>query len=420
MARFRHIVRNRDFSLLWFSQIISQFGDRLDQMALLALVYRVAPGSTIQLAKLMAFTIIPVFVIGPMAGVYVDRWDRRRTMVVSDILRSLLVFSIAFYFITWKALWPVYVVVFLVFCVSRFYVPAKMAIIPAIVKTDDLLLANSLVNTTGMVAAMMGFGVGGILVAVVGARGGFIIDAVSFLVAGVMIFFVSAKARQASKKEQILEIGRGIMAVVRKSVFQELREAVVFVRNQPQLRSCFGTLFFLWSALGAVYVVGIVFIQQVFGSATREIGLLVVGLGLGLFLGSLTYGRLGHSKYSFKTIFACVFGGGMVLSVFITAVAKYPNLLLAMVLAFILGLAVSPVMVISQTLVHQLTDSSMHGRLFSSLEIIVHFAFLLSMLVAAPLADRLGPVTVLAGVSLLLMAIGAAGFFLKYDQARGA
>jgi len=80
MARFRHIVRNRNFSLLWFSQIVSQFGDRLNQMALLALIYRFAPGSTIQIAKLMAFTIIPVFLIGPMAGVYVDRWDRRRTM----------------------------------------------------------------------------------------------------------------------------------------------------------------------------------------------------------------------------------------------------------------------------------------------------------------------------------------------------
>ncbi len=418
MARFRHIVRNRDFSLLWISQIISQFGDRLNQMALLALIYRFAPGSTTQIAKLMAFTIIPVFVIGPMAGVYVDRWDRRRIMVVSDFLRGLLVLSIAFYFINRDALWPVYVVVFLVFCVSRFYVPAKMAIIPDMVETDDLLLANSLVNTTGMVAAMMGFGVGGILVSVVGARGGFIIDASTFLVAGLMIFFVSAKVRRVPRREEIIGVGKEIMAVVRKSVLQEIKEAVVFLRHQPQLRSCFGVLFFLWAALGAVYVVAIVFVQQTFGSATREIGLLVVGLGLGLFLGSLAYGRLGHQKHSFKTIFVCVFGTGVVLFGFVSAVAKYPNLMLAIALAFILGLAVSPVMVISQTLVHQLTDSSMRGRLFSSLEISDHFAFLLSMFIAAPLADRVGPVTVLMLVSFLLMAMGSIGFFLKYDQAR--
>ncbi len=419
MARFRHIVRNRDFSLLWLSQIISQFGDRLNQMALLALIYRFAPGSTTQIAKLMAFTIMPVFLIGPMAGVYVDRWDRRRTMVVSDFLRCLLVVSIAFYFIKWDVLWPVYAVVFLVFCVSRFYVPAKMAIIPDIVKTDDLLLANSLVNTTGMVAAMMGFGLGGILVSLVGARGGFFIDASTFFVAGLMIFFVSAKVRQAPKKEEIIEVGREIMAAVRKSVLQEIKEAVVFLRNQPQLRSCFGILFLLWAALGAVYVVAIVFIQQVFGSATREIGLLVVGLGLGLFLGALAYGRLGHQKHSFKTIFVCISMVGVVLFGFVSAVEKYPNLMLAIALASILGLAISPITVISQTLVHQLTDSSMRGRLFSSLEIIVHFGFLLSMFIAAPLADRVGAETILMLVSFLLMAMGAIGFFLKYDQTRG-
>ncbi|MFA5315425.1 MAG: MFS transporter, partial [Candidatus Omnitrophota bacterium] len=171
MARFRNILRNRNFSLLWLAQIISQFGDRLDQMALIALVYRYAPGSTTQMAKIMAFTIAPVFLIGPLAGVYVDRWDRRRTMVVCDILRGILILLIPFWLMRLPSLWPVYIVVFVVFSIARFYVPAKMSIIPDLVKADDLLLANSLVNTTGMVAAMLGFGLGGILVGMVGAQG---------------------------------------------------------------------------------------------------------------------------------------------------------------------------------------------------------------------------------------------------------
>jgi len=419
MARFRYIIRNRNFSLLWFSQIISQFGDRLNQMALIALVYHFAPGSTTQIAKLMSFAIVPVFLIGPMAGVYVDRWDRRRTMVISDFLRAALVFSIAFYFINWHKLLPVYAAVCLVFCVSRFYVPAKMAIIPDIVKADDLLLANSLVNTTGMVAAMMGFGVGGILVAQVGAKGGFIIDACTFLVAGVMIFFVSPRLARTAPKEELLEVGKEIMDVVRKSVFQEIKDAVVFLGKQRQLRSCFSVLFFLWAALGAVYVVAIVFVQKAFGSATREIGLLVVGLGFGLFLGSLAYGRIGHRMNNFKTIFACVFGGGVVLFAFVSAVTRYPNLILAIGLTFILGLVISPVMVISQTMIQELSESSMRGRLFSSLEVIVHLAFLLSMLIAAPLADRIGSETILMGVSFLLVAMGSIGFYLRHDQARG-
>ncbi len=416
MARYRHIIRNRNFSLLWVGQIISQFGDRLDQMALIALVYRFAPGSTTQIAKLMAFTIIPVFLIGPIAGVYVDRWDRRRTMVVCDFLRAILVLIIPLYLMKLNSLLPIYCVVFLVFSIGRFFVPAKMSIIPDLVKSGDLLLANSLVNTTGMVAAMFGFGLGGILVGIVGAEGGFYMDALSFLISGAMIFFLSTKIMRDVKREHLIKVGKEIAEVIRKSAIDEMKEAVVFLKNQRQLRSCFGILFLLWAALGSVYVVSIVFVQSAFASATKELGLLVVGLGLGLLLGSLTYGRFGQRFSGFKTIFACILICGVVLSAFVLAVLNVPNLLLALALAFILGLVVSPVMVISNTLVQELTDNTMRGKVFSSLEIVVHMAFLLAMMISAPLADSIGPVKILLSVGFLLIVIGILGIFSSYGK----
>ena len=91
MSHFREMLKNRNFFLLWIGQIISQFGERLNQMALIALVFKRAPGSTFELAKLMAITIIPVFLIGPIAGIYVDRWNRRRTMFICDLIRSALI-----------------------------------------------------------------------------------------------------------------------------------------------------------------------------------------------------------------------------------------------------------------------------------------------------------------------------------------
>ncbi|MBI5873543.1 MAG: MFS transporter [Candidatus Omnitrophica bacterium] len=435
MGRFRNVLGNRNFSLLWIGQIISQFGDRLDQMALIALIYRFAPGSTTQMAKVMSFTIIPVFLIGPIAGVYVDRWDRRRTMVVCDILRAILILSIPLYFMKLGSMLPIYIIVFLAFSIARFYVPAKMSIIPDLVKTDDLLLANSLVNTTGMVAAMFGLGLGGILVGIVGAEGGFMIDGVSFLISGIMIFFLSTRALRELKKERpplelcravrqsfgdgrLIDVGKGIADVIRKSAFDEMKDAVAFLKNQKQIRSCLGVLFLLWASLGAIYVVSIIFVQQAFSSVTKDIGLLVVGLGLGLFVGSLGYGRLGHKRDGFRTIFSCILACGVVLSIFVLAVLKAPNLLIALALAFILGLVVSPVMVISNTLVQELTDSTMRGKVFSSLEIVVHFAFLVAMLVSAPLADRIGAVKILLSVSSLLVLIGLAGLIGQYGKVR--
>ena len=81
MAKLRDLLKDKNFSLLWFSQIISNFGDRLNQMALIGLIYARVPGSTMELAKLLSFTIIPVFLVGPIAGIYVDRWNKKYTMI---------------------------------------------------------------------------------------------------------------------------------------------------------------------------------------------------------------------------------------------------------------------------------------------------------------------------------------------------
>ncbi|RKY38040.1 MAG: MFS transporter, partial [Candidatus Omnitrophota bacterium] len=84
-----HLLKKRNFFLLWISQIISQFGDRLTQMALIGLVYEIMPASSFSLAKVMSIPLIAVFLISPVAGVYIDRWDKQKTMYISDFLRGI-------------------------------------------------------------------------------------------------------------------------------------------------------------------------------------------------------------------------------------------------------------------------------------------------------------------------------------------
>jgi len=183
-------VKNRNFLRLWLAQLISQFGDRVHQMALVGLIAERSGVSTANLTKLMAFTILPVFVIQPFAGVLIDRWDRKTTLFVCDIARGLLVLSIPIVFMRWEAILPIYIIVFLAFSFSRFYVPAKMSIIPDIVEEDQLITANSLVTTTGMIASVLGLGLGGLMIEKLGARNGFIIDAITFFLSGAIIFTI--------------------------------------------------------------------------------------------------------------------------------------------------------------------------------------------------------------------------------------
>jgi len=403
MSHFRGVLKNRNFFLLWLGQIISQLGDRLDQMALIAFVYIRAPGSTMEIAKILSFTIIPVFLIGPIAGVYVDRWDRRRTMYACDFLRSALVLSIPLFLFYSKSLIPIYLVIFIVFSIGRFFVPAKLSIIPDLVEKKDLLIANSLVNTTGMIAAILGFGISGVLVEWLGPKSGFYLDSLSFLFSGALIFFIIKKS---SACMNLKKVSKEIVEVIRKSVFQEIREGTLYFIHKKDIRFTAGIIFILWSALGAVYVVLIVFVQKTLHSATKDLGLLIMFLGTGLFLGSLVYGKFGQRISHYKIIFASLFLSGIMLIVFALSLHSYPIFTTAAVLSLSLGLVISPIMIASNTIIHKVSDNAMMGKIFSSLEIVMHLGFLLFMFISSLLAERFSNLLILIIVGCVFSFLG--------------
>jgi len=410
MSRFRKILKNRNFFLLWLGQIISQLGDRLGQMALIGFVYLRAPGSAIQIAKILSFTIIPVFIIGPLAGVYVDRWDRKRTMYVCDFIRSALVLTIPLFLFYIKSLIPVYLVIFIVFSIGRFFVPAKLSIVPDLVDKKDLLIANSLVNTTGMIAAILGFGISGVVVEWLGARSGFFLDAFSFLVSGILIFSI---AKDFKSLVNFKEVGEEIVSVIRKSVFQEIKEGARYFMRNKDIRFTAGIIFALWSALGAVYVVVIVFVQKSLHSATKDLGLLVMFLGIGLFLGSLVYGRFGQRFSHYKTIFSSLALSGIMLIIFALGINYYPRFAVAAALALMLGLAIAPIMIASNTIIHTASDNEMMGKIFSSMEIVMHLGFLLFMFISSVLAERFSQLNILIVVGGVFSILGVINLCLN-------
>ncbi|HNW39065.1 MAG TPA: MFS transporter [Candidatus Omnitrophota bacterium] len=405
MAKFREVLKNRNFFLLWGGQIVSQLGDRLGQMALIGFVYLRAPGSTLQIAKILSFTIIPVFLIGPVAGVYVDRWDRRRTMYACDFLRSLLSFSIPLFLFYTKNLAPIYLIIFISFSIGRFFVPAKLSIIPDLVDKKDLLIANSLINTSGMIAAVLGFGISGVLVEKLGAKSGFYLDSLSFLISGTFIFLIS-KRFVAAMNFKFKEVSKEIVEVIRKSVVQEIKEGILYFIRKKDIRFTAGIIFALWSALGAVYVVVIVFVQKTLHSATKDLGLLVMFLGIGLFLGSLIYGKFGQRISHYKIIFACLIASGIMLVIFALGIFYFPNFIIAAFLALCLGLIIAPIMIASNTIIHKVSDNEMMGKIFSSLEIVMHLGFLLFMFISSLLAEKFSHVSILVCVGCLLSILG--------------
>jgi len=380
-------------------------------MALIGFAYsKKSYGSPSEIFKILLFTIIPVFLIGPLAGAYVDRWDRRRTMYVSDFLRMALVCIIPVFLFHIKNLALAYFLIFVVFCIARFFLPAKLSIVPDLVKSNDLLIANSLVNITGMIAFIVGSGISGVLVEWVGAEKGFYLDALSFLVSAVLIFFISKKT---APPINLMKIGGDIVEVIKKSVICEIKEGAMYFINQRDIRLTAAILFVVSSALGVVSIVSIVFVQNTLHSATKDLGLLIMFLGSGLFSGSLVYGRFGQKLSQYQIIFASFILSGIMLIIFALGIHRYPYFTPAALLSFFLGFIASPILIASNTIIHKTSDDEMRGKIFSSMEIVMHLGFILFMYISSILAERFSHVLMLVIIGCVFCALGTISLFYQ-------
>ena len=410
MTRFRDVLKDRNFFCLWSGQLISNFGDRLSQMALVALIYQREPGSAIALAKLISFTIIPVFLIGPVAGAWVDRLDKRNVMIISDLARGCMVLAIPF-FVMANQILLVYFVVFLMFSISRFFIPSKMAIIPDIVAREKLLVANTLSDTTHMLGNVMGLVVAGIIVNIkyIGAIGGFYIDGATFFISAALIGMMLRRQFVSRVREDLKATTKAFGSSIRRSIFEEMREGVGYLRRYSNMRFIVNVFFFLMAGLGAISCVIIVFIQESFGTATLDLGLIGMFLVAGLFMGTLLYGRLCQKADKKNAIYLSFAACGLSVMLFTVFVKHYPNIAVSGFFSALIGMSASPIMIAVNTMTHETMPEDARGRAFSSLEVVTHLAFLVFMFLTAYAAKNIERFYILIAVGALFAVCGLLG-----------
>ena len=419
MIRFRDVLKDKNFLFLWLGQVISNFGDRLTQMALVALVYQRSPGSAMALAKLISFTVIPVFLIGPIAGVWVDRLNRRNVMIISDLLRGGLILTIPL-FIAANQTILVYLVVFLAFSISRFFIPSKMALIPDLVSKDKLLVANTLSDTTHMIGNVVGLVAAGILVNIrtIGAIGGFYIDAATFFISALLIGMIIPREFVRTVKGN-LELTRAALGKsFRRSILAEIREGLIYLTRYNETRFIVYVFFLLMAGIGAVSCVIVVFIQDSFRTATRDLGLLGMFLVGGLFFGALLYGRFGQKADKRRVIHSSFVASGLFIMIFTFCVRGYPNLFIAGLVAAALGASISPITASMNTLTHEMIPEGARGRIFSSLETVMHLGFLIFMFAAAYLTKYVDRFWILIVTGAIFSICGIGGIISGGERPR--
>jgi len=296
-----------------------------------------------------------------------------------------------------------YALIFMVFCIARFFLPAKLAIVPDLVSREQLLIANSLINITGMIAFILGSGLSGVLVQKVGPENSFYIDGLSFLISGTLIYLI---VKKASGHVNLRKVSEDIVEVFRKSAIQEIKDGLLYFVRKRDIWVTAGILFVVASALGVVSVVSIVFVQNTLHSATKDLGLLIMFLGAGLFAGSLVYGKFGAHISHYKMIFSSLILSGLMLICFALGIHYYPYFAPAASLAFMLGFIASPILIASNTIIHKSSDNEMRGKIFSSLEVVMHLGFLLFMYISSILAERFSHTLILVIIGCVFGIVG--------------
>lgn len=427
------VLRKPRFAFLVAGQTISQFGDKLHHMALIALVGAGAATNTggLELAKLSVVFTAPVILFGPLAGAVVDRLNKRATMITCDGLRALLVATIPWLFVTTGHLWPVYIVAFLVFLLGVFFNAAKMALIPELVPRGELLPANAALTFIGRFATVGGIVGGGVIIgmAMWGRVGwsdyaaGFYLDAASYFISVVTLLAITV-----SRREQVhVAAGQPFVPLPLKRTPRSLVRDVVrtlgAVRRDPTMRFVFGSLIALSLFASTVYVAMTYSVQTVMGRGTRGVGYLGGILGAGMIVGSLLVGTLGSRWDKRHTILI----GNAIIGFLMLVGGVFFSFAVFAPVAFIGGMMLAPVMVSQDTMLHEDAPPQARALIFSTKDLILGGAFMLSALTVGGTIYLLGRLGVdapyrlaLAVVGLVILATSVAGqFTLVAERRRG-
>jgi len=389
------VLKNRNFLALWISQVVSQFGDRLAQMGLVGIYLSQTQGVSIAksvplIRNLFFFSTLPILIFSPVAGVYVDRWSRRDTLMVTDFLRAGLILLIPLLGFYTKNISYIYIVIFLVFTATCFFNPAKLAFIPNLVSSEQLLAANSLSNITRMLAMIGGVIAGGFIVARLGIRASFLLDSVSFFISGCLIGFIKIKDNPVASEGSF---------TLFKKIGDDLAKGLHFILENKRILLVTTSLFVLMGAGGIAYVLVTVLITKGLGLGTEGLGIAAASLGGGMILGSLLYGQFG-AKLEKNWV---ILGGTLVTGLFALLLGGGKTITHIAIGVFLVGFVASIIMIASHTLCQETAPDRLRGRVFASLEVIINLSFLVFVWFAGIIGSHYPLSSVFYGIGISLL-----------------
>lgn len=403
MARQADIVdtlRNRNFLMLWIGQLVSQIGDQFATIAVLMLVNNLTD-STLPLGMLALSLTIPQIIFGLLGGVFVDRWDRKTVMIASDVVRGLAISTVLFIQRA-DQLWILYLAIFIMSTMGAFFYPARNAVIPNIVPEGMLLPANTMIQSSQLLAMLFGISAAGLAVGWLGTSFAFAFDAVTFA--------VSALAISTIPIPPLVNAPTGSSV---RAIWEQLVEGLQYIKNSTLLTNVMVITSVATLGFGSMLILGLKYLDLELGVSAQRLSFLYLFLALGMAIGGAVLNHLASRIQTNITVGMCVVSLGLAIIVF----ALSPNYLLVLVAVTIIGVTIVAARSMLITITQALVPDEKCGRVQSAVNMVINASTSAAMALSGALGDLIGVqitfvtagvITLFSGVAAIFVLRGAA------------
>ncbi|WP_025158512.1 MFS transporter [Leifsonia aquatica] len=388
----------RDYALIWTAGLVSDTGDWLLMIALPLFAFA-ATGSALGASTVFLVELIPVLLLGTFLGVFVDRWDRRRTIIVTSLLQAVVLLPLLA--ASADRMWIVYAVAGVEAVLGAVINPARQALVPSLVEPDQLARGNALIAVSDSIARLVGSPIGGLAFAVSGLPGVVIADAATFLVTALLVLLM----RRPRPRADTLDADAPAIAVERR-LLRDWVEGLVLIARSGTLRTLAAITALGSVSQGLFLVLFIVYVTQELGAGEGGVGLLRGVQAIGGVLGGLLSGVLVR-RLSPRML---VGGGYLVfgllslitwnLAPVTTALGVYAGLFIAM------GIPAVATATGEITLVQTGTPPHALGRVIAAMTTVGGAAQGVGLLAGGLLAEHIDVVAILDGQAALYLACG--------------
>jgi MFS family permease len=414
------VFRNRPFLLLWLSQAFTQIGGNMVIYGLTVIILEETRSNTAVSILILTF-LGPAVLFSAVAGVYVDRLDKRHVLVVTNLLRSLAFVGL---FLVGGNLPLILVLNIVVSTITVFFGPAEAAMIPQLVPRKQLTAANGIFTLTLNAAFAIGFALlGPIVVTLMGAPALIVVVAACYLIAAGFCWTLPPAPPTAAATA-----GAGVAHDAEEavgSVLDQLREGIAFIRTTPKIKWALLYLGIAASLVGVLGVIGPNFARDALGLEPKDFVVIVLPLGFGIVMGILVLNNYGDliprrrliegGLVALGILLAMLAGAGPIARLLqraetatgLGSLADFTSLLAIVVLiALLAGVAYAFVAIPSQTQLQEEIPEEARGRVFGILNMLVSVASFAPIIIVGPVADVFGNATVLFLVAIAILVSG--------------